>query len=68
MAFLRRWFLIWFTLVLGGGQVFAASAREDRAYAAAVAAFQDGMWSRAETEFAQSSRNIQNPTALPRRC
>ncbi len=53
MAFLRRWFLIWFTLVLGGGQVFAASAREDRAYAAAVAAFQDGMWSRAETEFAQ---------------
>ena len=53
MAFLRRWLLIWFTLVLGGGQVFAASAREDRAYAAAVTAFQDGMWSRAETEFAQ---------------
>jgi TolA-binding protein len=53
MAFLRRWLLIGFTLVLGGGQVFAASAREDRAYAAAVAAFQDGMWSRAETEFAQ---------------
>ena len=53
MAFLRRWLLIWFTLVLGGGQVFAASAREDRAYAAAASAFQDGMWSRAETEFAQ---------------
>ena len=53
MAFLRQWLLICFTLVLGGGQFFAASAREDRAYAAAVTAFQDGMWSRAETEFAQ---------------
>ena len=53
MAFLRQWFFIAFALLLGGGQVFAASAREDRAYAAAASAFQDGMWSRAETEFAQ---------------
>ena len=53
MAFLQRWLLIWFTLVLGGGQVFAASGRENRAYAAALSAFQDAMWSRAETEFAQ---------------
>jgi TolA-binding protein len=53
MAFLRQWFFIAFVLLLGGGQVFAASAREDRAYAAAASAFQDGMWSRAETEFAQ---------------
>jgi TolA-binding protein len=53
MAFLQRWLLIWFTLVLGSGQVFAASGRENRAYAAALGAFQDAMWSRAETEFAQ---------------
>jgi TolA-binding protein len=53
MAFLRQWFFIAFALLLGGGQVFAASAREDRTYAAAVTAFQDGMWSRAETEFTQ---------------
>ena len=53
MAFQRRWLLIWFTLVLGGGQVFAASGRETRAYAAALSAFQDKMWSRAEAEFAQ---------------
>ena len=53
MAFLRQWFFIAFALLLGGGQVFAASGRENRAYAAAVSAFKDAMWSRAETEFAQ---------------
>jgi TolA-binding protein len=53
MAFRREWLLIWFTLVLSGGELLAASTREDRAYAAAISAFQDGMWSRAETEFAR---------------
>jgi TolA-binding protein len=53
MVFLCRCFLIFSALVLGGTPVFAASARENRAYAAAVSAFQDAMWSRAETEFAQ---------------
>ena len=53
MAFLRQWFFIAFALLLGGGQVFAASGRENRAYAAALNAFQDAIWSRAETEFAQ---------------
>jgi TolA-binding protein len=53
MALYWRWLVIWFTLVLGGGQVFAASGRENRAYAAAVSAFNDGMYPRAETEFAQ---------------
>ena len=52
MAFVRRWLLILSVLVLGGGQLFAAS-REDRDFAAAAAAFKDGMWSRAEVEFAQ---------------
>jgi TolA-binding protein len=53
MAFLRQSFLILFALVLGGGQVIAASARENRDYAAAAAAFQVGMFGRADTAFAQ---------------
>jgi len=52
MIFSRRWMLVFGVLVLGGGQIFAAS-REDRAYASATAAFQDGLWSRAESEFSQ---------------
>ncbi|MGO8836183.1 MAG: tetratricopeptide repeat protein [Limisphaerales bacterium] len=53
MALSRPWLLILFTLILGGGQVFAAATREDRAYAAAISAFQDGMWDRAGTAFAK---------------
>jgi len=53
MAFLRQWLLILFALGLGGGQIMAAGGRENRAYAAAAAAFQDGMYGRAETAFAQ---------------
>src|ERR1017187_8295401 len=53
MAFRWQWLLILLALSTGGERSFAASAREDRAYAAAVSAFQDGMWSRAETGFAQ---------------
>jgi TolA-binding protein len=53
MAFRWQWLLILLVLSPGGERSFAASAREDRAYAAAVSAFQDGMWNRAETELAQ---------------
>jgi len=53
MFWARRWLLIIFALVLGGGQILLASTREERAYAAAASAFQDGMWSRAEVEFAE---------------
>jgi TolA-binding protein len=53
MAFRWQWLLILLALSTGGERSLAASAREDRAYAAAVTAFQDGMWGRAETEFAQ---------------
>ncbi len=53
MAFHRRCFWIWLALVLSGGPLWGATTREDRAYATAISAFQDGMWSRAETEFAR---------------
>jgi TolA-binding protein len=54
MAFRWQWLLILLVLLPGGeGRSFAASGRENRAYAAALGAFQDAMWSRAETEFAQ---------------
>ena len=65
MAFHRRWLLIWFTLVLSGGQLLAASTREDRAYAAAISAFQDGMWSRAETEFARFTVKYPDSDRVP---
>jgi TolA-binding protein len=52
MAFRWRWLLILFALILGSGPVSAAGSKEQRAYAAAVTAFQDEMWGRAETEFA----------------
>ena len=45
-------------LALGGGLSFAAgSKKEERAYAAAVGAFNDGMYPRAETEFAHFIEN-----------
>ncbi len=53
MAWCRQWLLILAALILGGGQLYAATTREARAYAAAIGAFQDGMWSRAETSFAK---------------
>jgi TolA-binding protein len=53
MAFRWQWLLILLALLPGGeGRSFAASGRENRAYNAALSAFQDAMWSRAETEFA----------------
>ena len=53
MSLRRRWLLISWVLVLGGGSLAAASTREDRAYAAAVATFNAEIWGRAETEFTQ---------------
>jgi TolA-binding protein len=51
MAFRWQWLLILALWWPAGGRGFAATVREDRAYAAAVSAFQDGLWSRAETAF-----------------
>jgi TolA-binding protein len=64
MAFRWRWLLISFALVLGGGPLLAAT-KEQSAYAAAVAAFQDEMWSRADTEFAQFIQKYPKSTNAP---
>jgi len=43
----------------------ASTTKEERAYSAAVAAFQDGMWNRAETEFAQFLDKYKTSSHLP---
>ena len=53
MAFFRRWLLILSALVLGGGALGAAGTREDRAYAAALAEFHDGLYDQAAMNLAQ---------------
>src|SRR5471032_2119408 len=66
MIFQWRWLLILFALVLGGEISFAASSTKERtAYAAAVSAFQDEMWSRAETEFGQFKKDYPASTNAP---
>ena len=64
MKFCRRWLLILSVLVLGGGQLFAAT-KEQQAFAAAAAAFHDEMWSRAESGFDQFVRNFPKSTNAP---
>jgi TolA-binding protein len=51
MVFRWPWLLILVLCWAAGERSFAATTREDRAYASAVSAFQDGLWSRAETAF-----------------
>src|SRR6516225_3085961 len=53
MVLVRCWFVIIFLLGPGVVSLSAASSREVRAYSAAASAFQDGMWGRAEVEFAE---------------
>src|ERR1700733_6586410 len=64
MAFFRQWLLILSALVLGGGQIFAAGTREERAYAAALAAFHDGVFDRAEAELAQFTQTYRKSANL----
>ena len=47
------------------GQISAASSKEERAYAVAVSAFQDEMWSRAETQLAQFVKRYPSSTNVP---
>jgi TolA-binding protein len=65
MAFYRRWLLVLFALILSSGSLSAASTKEQRAYTAAVSAFQDEMWNRAETEFAQFTQKYPKSTNAP---
>jgi TolA-binding protein len=65
MALRWRWLWVWFALILSGGQLIAAGTKEQRAYAAAVTAFQDEMWGRAETEFAQFIEKFPKSTNAP---
>ncbi len=65
MAFHWRWLLILLAVILSGEQLSAAGTKEQRAYAAAVAAFQDEMWNRAETEFAQFIQKYPKSTNAP---
>ena len=66
MAFYRRWFFILLVLALGCGLSSAAGSRkEERDYAAAVAAFNDGMNDRAVTAFAQFADNYPASSHLP---
>ena len=66
MIFLRPWLLILFALILSGGPVFAADSKEQRAYSAAKDAFQDEMWGRAETAFAQFIQKFPDSTNVIR--
>jgi len=65
MALFRRWLLVLLALISSGGPLVAAGTKEQRAYAAATAAFQDEMWNRAETEFAQFLQKYPKSTNAP---
>lgn len=66
MTFFRRWLFILSALILGVGPLFAAGmTREQRAYAAAVASFRDGLWSHAETNFFQFLKKYPDSTNAP---
>ena len=62
---LRRYVLILLALVLSGGELAAASFGENRAFNAAAKAFQDQMWERAETGFAQFATNYAKSARAP---
>jgi TolA-binding protein len=64
MAFFRRWFLILSALVLGGGRLLAAS-HEERVFSAAVAAFNDKFYSRAEAGLTQFLQKYGKSTNAP---
>src|ERR1017187_2959150 len=65
MVFLRRWLLVLFALILSGGQLSAASKKEQSAYAAAVHAFQYEMGSQEERDFTNSVAKYPASTNVP---
>lgn len=64
MDFRRQWLLILFVLMAGGGHLLAAS-REDRAYSAAVQAFDDKLYSVATNSLMQFLENYRKSTNAP---
>jgi TolA-binding protein len=65
MAFRWQWLLILPGLWLAGERSFAAGSGEDRAYAAAVSAFQNGLWNHAEMEFARFIQKYPDSSRVP---
>jgi TolA-binding protein len=65
MGFCRSWLLIFCALILSGSQLLAAPSREERAFAAATAALQDGSYDRAETEFARFTNSFPKSVRIP---
>jgi TolA-binding protein len=62
MARLRPLLLILFALILSGARLFAS---EQHDFDAAAAAFQDNMWSRAETEFGDFIKKHPDSARIP---
>jgi TolA-binding protein len=65
MAFMWRWLLVASALILSAGPLHAAGTKEQRDYAAALAAFQDEMWSRADAEFTDFIAKYPESTNAP---
>jgi TolA-binding protein len=65
MAVLSRWILLWSVLFAVLPRLRAASAPEKNAFDAAVKAFQDTFWQRAETEFGAFAQTYTNSARLP---
>ena len=66
MAFCRQWLLIFCALSCGGGQIFAASTREQRALAVAEQTFNDGNFERAEALLQEFLKKYPGSTSAPR--
>lgn len=62
MVRLRPLLLIWLALILGAGRLLAS---EQHDFDAAAAAFQDSMWSRAETQFAEFVKKHPDSARVP---
>jgi TolA-binding protein len=65
MTVCRQWLLMLSALLAGGLRLLAASAQEDRAYAAAVSAFQFQDFSRAEMAFSNFTARFPASTNAP---
>src|SRR5579862_2999886 len=65
MTFFRQWLFILFALIFSGATIFAATGKDESAFASATAQFQDGNWKRAESEFAQFIQRYPNSGQVP---